>query len=39
MKDTGCKQNVESITKQEGVEEENLKDRNHEAPYSFSQMP
>jgi len=25
--------------KQEGVEEENLQDRNLEAPHSFSQMP
>jgi hypothetical protein len=35
MKDTGCRQNGESIMKQEGVEEENLQDRNHEAPPSF----
>jgi hypothetical protein len=39
MKDTGCRQNGESIMKQEGDEEENLQDRNHEALYSFSQMP
>jgi len=35
MKDAGCRQNGESIMKQEGFEEENLQDRNHEAPHSF----
>jgi len=35
MKDTGCRQNGESIMKQDGVEEENLQERNHEAPHSF----
>jgi len=28
MKDTGCRQNCESIMKQEGVKEENLWDKS-----------
>jgi len=35
MKDTGCRQNGESIMKQEGIEEENVQDRYHAAPHSF----